>query len=140
MQHIIETLVADFFISYNRADESWAEWIAWQLEEEDYSTIIQSCDFRPGSNFVEEMQRATVKAERTIAVVSPDYLSSEFARSEWNAAFAQDPLGKEGKLLQVKVKDCQLDGLKKAIIYIDLTGLGEEAARERLIKGVVSRY
>ena len=24
----------DFFISYNKADREWAEWIAWQLEEE----------------------------------------------------------------------------------------------------------
>jgi hypothetical protein len=23
----------DFFISYNSADKTWAEWIAWQLEE-----------------------------------------------------------------------------------------------------------
>ncbi len=23
----------DFFISYNSADRTWAEWIAWQLEE-----------------------------------------------------------------------------------------------------------
>ena len=131
--------MTDFFISYNQADESWAEWIAWQLEAASYSTIIQAWDFRPGSNFVEEMQRATVEAERTIAVVSPDYLSSEFARSEWNAAFAQDPLGNEGKIVPVKVRDCELDGLQKAIIYIDLTRLGEEAARVVLLKGVNRR-
>jgi hypothetical protein len=47
-------------------------------------------------------------------------------------------LGKERKLLPVKVKECKLHGLKKAIIYIDLTGLSEEAAKERLIKGVKS--
>jgi hypothetical protein len=23
----------DFFISYNKADRQWAEWIAWQLQE-----------------------------------------------------------------------------------------------------------
>jgi hypothetical protein len=23
----------DFFISYNKADRAWAEWIAWQLED-----------------------------------------------------------------------------------------------------------
>jgi len=126
----------DFFISYNKADKSWAEWIAWQLEEASYSTIIQSRDFRPGSSFVEEMQRATVEAERTIAVVSPDYLSSEFARSEWNAAFAYDPLGNEGKLVPVKVRDCELDGLRKAIINIVLTRLDDNAAKEELIKGV----
>ena len=27
----------DFFISYNKADRAWAEWIAWHLEEAAYS-------------------------------------------------------------------------------------------------------
>jgi TIR domain len=33
-----------FFISYNSADRRWAEWIAWQLEEEGYLTVIQLPD------------------------------------------------------------------------------------------------
>ena len=31
----------DFFISYNGADKTWAEWLAWQLEEEGFSIILQ---------------------------------------------------------------------------------------------------
>src|SRR4029077_13431766 len=41
----------DFFISYTHADRTWAEWIAFQLEEAGYITILQAWDFRPGSNF-----------------------------------------------------------------------------------------
>lgn len=61
----------DFFISYNRADTNWAEWIAWQLEEAKYSTILQAWDFRPGSNFVLDMQKAAENALRTVMVLSP---------------------------------------------------------------------
>jgi len=71
----------DFFISYNRADKSWAEWIAWQLEDAGYATLIQAWDFRPGSNFVLEMQKAATETQRTIAVLSPDYLKSDFLLS-----------------------------------------------------------
>ena len=49
----------DFFISYNKADREWAEWIAWQLEKDGFSTVLQAWDFRPGCNFVLEMQKAT---------------------------------------------------------------------------------
>lgn len=63
----------DFFISYNRADRQGAEWIAWQLEESDYTTVLQAWDFRPGANFALEMHRASTEAERTIAVLSPAY-------------------------------------------------------------------
>jgi hypothetical protein len=26
----------DFFVSYSQADQLWAEWIAWSLEEDGY--------------------------------------------------------------------------------------------------------
>src|SRR5713101_4089153 len=86
----------DFFVSYNRADRAWAEWIAWQLEEAGYTTIVQAWDFRPGSNFVLDMQHAAVEGARTIAVLSPDYLAALFTQPEWAAAFAQDPTGEKG--------------------------------------------
>src|SRR5579862_4090236 len=63
----------DFFISYTSADRTWAEWIARQLEQEGYTTLIQAWDFRPGSDdFVQEMDSATRTARRIIAVLSPD--------------------------------------------------------------------
>jgi len=79
----------DFFANCNSADRTWAEWIAWQLEEAGYTTVLQAWDFRPGSNFVLDVQRAATEAERTIAVLSPDYLSARFTQPEWAAAFAR---------------------------------------------------
>ena len=63
----------DFSIRRNRADAKWAEWIAWQLENEGYTTKLQDWDRGPGSNFVLQTQWAAA-AKRTIAVLSPDYL------------------------------------------------------------------
>ena len=54
----------DFFISYNRTDRAWAEWIAWQLEEAGYTVIVQAWDFRPSTNFKAEMHRALQAATR----------------------------------------------------------------------------
>jgi hypothetical protein len=126
----------DLFVSYNRADKQWAEWIAWQLEEVGYTTIIQAWDFRPGSNFVIDMQRAAEQARRTIAVLSPDYLQALYTQPEWAAAFAQDPTGKKGTLLPVRVRECELQGLLSQVVYIDLVGLTEQAAKEKLLVGV----
>jgi hypothetical protein len=126
----------DFFVSYNSADRWWAEWIAWQLEEAKYTTLVQAWDFRPGSNFVAEMQQATATAERTIAVLSPNYLAAKFTHPEWQAAFAQDPTGEKGTLLPVRVAECDLVGLLPQIVYIDLLGLEEEAAKAALLAGI----
>jgi tetratricopeptide (TPR) repeat protein len=127
----------DFFISYTQADRAWAEWIAWTLEEAGYKAKIQAWDFPAGSNFVVEMHRAAAGAERTLAVLSPDYLNSLFGMTEWAAALAQDPTGEKGKLLPVRVQEVSPDGLLAPIVYIDLVGLTEPAARERLLGGLL---
>jgi hypothetical protein len=93
--------MADFFISYTSADRAWAEWIGYVLEEKGFTVTIQAWDFRPGSNFVVEMQKAATEAERTIMVLSPDYLKSQFGSAEWAAAFAEDPEGLARKLLPI---------------------------------------
>jgi TIR domain. len=98
--------VKDFFISYNSADKNWAEWIAWQLEETGYTTILQAWDFRPGHNFVLEMDKASKEAERTIVVLSPDFLSSSFTPPEWAVAFKRDPTGEKGLIVPVRVQKC----------------------------------
>jgi tetratricopeptide (TPR) repeat protein len=134
------TVRKDFFVSYNQADRAWAEWIAWQLEETGYTTVLQAWDFRPGGNFVLDMQRAASQVERTVIVLSDDFLASAFTRPEWAAASAQDPTGEKGILVPVRVRACNPQGLLRALTYIDLvTALeagDEAAARDTLLTGV----
>jgi hypothetical protein len=125
----------DFFISYTAADRQWAEWIAWQLEEAGYSVVIQAWDFRPGGNFALDMQKAA-EAERTIAVLSPDYLQKPFPQAEWAAAFAQDPTGDGHRLLPVRVVECSPKGLLAQIVYIDLVNRNETEAKDELLNGI----
>jgi hypothetical protein len=126
----------DFFISYNKADRHWAEWIAWQLEENGFTTFLQTWDFSSGSNFVVEMDKATKGTERTIAVLSPDYLTSLYTLPEWANAFAEDPTGSKRKLVPVRVRKCEIKGLLAPILYIDLVGQDLSSARERLLQDV----
>lgn len=123
----------DFLISYNRNDRQWAEWIAWQLEESGYTTVIQAWDFGAGSDFVEEMDQAASQTLRTVAVLSDHYLASEYCAAEWHAAFADDPTGKLRKLVPVRVRECDPEGLLKVRNYIDLVGLDEAAAKEMFL-------
>ena len=128
--------MTDFFVSYTHLDEDWAVWIAHALEGAGYSTTVQAWDFRPGSNFVLEMQRAAAGADRTVMVLSPDYLESQYASPEWAAAFASDPQGLERRLLPVMVRACRPSGLLAPIVQIRIAGLDEHAAREALLAGV----
>jgi tetratricopeptide (TPR) repeat protein len=127
----------DFFISYTSADRAWAEWIAWELEEAGYTTLIQAWDFRPGMNFVTEMQKGAAESSRTLIVLSKQFLESGFTQAEWTSAFSKDPAGENGLLIPVRVAECEPPGLLRARIYIDLVGMrAEEALRRRLLDGV----
>jgi tetratricopeptide (TPR) repeat protein len=126
----------DFFISYTGADVAWAEWIAQTLEDAGYQTVVQAWDFRPGQDFLHQMQQATQQAARTIAVLSPAYLGSAFGEAEWRVAFASDPTGEQGLLLPVRVAEVTPPGLLRSRVYLDLVGLDQQAATERLLAGV----
>ncbi len=127
----------DFFISYTGSDQQWAEWIALQLEQdEQYTVFFQAWDFRPGSNFVAEMDRAARCAERTLLVLSPAYLEScqksGYTLAECAAAFRIDPTGIHQHLVPVRIQPCEVNGLIGSVVYIDLVSLDEVQARERL--------
>lgn len=126
----------DFFVSFNSADRAWAEWIASELEAAGYTTYFQHWDFRPGSNFVLEMDKAAANTRRTIAVLSPDYLNARFTQPEWAAALGHDPNGAKRGLIPVRVRPCQIEGLLQTIVYADLVGLDETEARRRLLDAV----
>ena len=126
----------DFFISYTSADRQWAEWIAWHLEDAGYSTVIQAWDFRAGGNFILEMHRAAIETGRTIAVLSEKYQQSFYTQPEWAAALVHDPTGKKRLVVPVRIEDVKPEGLFAPLIYIDLAGLSEEAAKEKLLADI----
>jgi TIR domain len=126
----------DFFISYTAADRAWAEWIAWQLKQEGSSVVLQAWDMVPGLDFLHEMQKATTRAKRTLAALSPAYFTSQFGEAEWRAAFANDPSGEQRRLIPVRVVDFHPEGLLATRIYIDLVGKDRQRARAALLDGV----
>jgi hypothetical protein len=126
----------DFFISYNSADLKWAEWIASALVAAGRTVAIQAWDFVPGSNFVLEMHRAVLECDKTIAVLSPDWLASVFTQPEWAAAFSFDPTGTDRKLIPIRVRVCDPPGLLRTIVYCDLVGRNEDDARKSLLNAI----
>lgn len=123
----------DFFVSYTEADAGWAEWIAWQLEAAGYKVVFQKWDFQAGSNFVLEMNRAASTAKKTLLVLSPAFLESGFAASEWAAGFARDPQGHNRNVIPVLIEPTRLDGLLSQIVYVKLVGLSRDEAAATLI-------
>ena len=131
----------DFFVSYTGVDKAWAEWIAWELEAQGHSVLIQVWDMVPGANWLDVMHRGVQGSERTIAVLSAAYLDSVYGTAEWQAAWRDDPTGAGHKLLVLRVEGCARPGLLASIVSVDLFGTDENTARTRLrqvVQGAVT--
>jgi hypothetical protein len=127
----------DFFISYTHTDEKWAEWIAATLTAAGYTHYFQKWDFRPGGNFVLLMQKAATSSKRTLLVMSKNYLKSLYTQPEFASAFATDPTGVRRTVLPVRIEPCEMVGLFKTIIFLDIFGVKQSEAKKRLLAGIV---
>jgi hypothetical protein len=122
----------DFFVSYQQSDRAWAEWIAWHLEAAGHSVLVQLWDFVPGTNWIKLMQDGLSHSARVIVVLSPAYIGSVFGAAEWQAIWAHDPDGAKRSVIPVRVADCERPGLLAGIVGIDLFGVPESKALQRL--------
>jgi hypothetical protein len=132
----VDLVPKDFFVSYTSANKDWAAWIAYVLEADGFTVVIQEWDFRPGSNFAVEMHKALQQCSRMIAVVSPAYLKAPFPTAEWTAVFASDPEGAKNALVPIMVEECRPQGLLSQVVQIRIQGLDEAAARKQVLEGV----
>jgi class 3 adenylate cyclase len=118
----------NFFISYAHADRLWAEWIAWQLRELGYVVELDSGQVPAGRNFARWISDSLDRADFLLIVVSPEFIRSTWTMSETQSVFHTAP----GAVLPVIVRPTAptfLDTLRG----LDLIGVGEETARQRLL-------
>lgn len=116
----------DFFVSYTRVDQAWAEWISLVLEQVGYRVVVQAWDFGSG-NFVEQMERAVRRARRLLPVLSETYLESRYGLIEWTA-FAKNL----SEIIPVQIEDIVTRSILGANVRVNLCGLAEHDAVERL--------
>ena len=121
----------DFFISYSAVDRSWAEWIAWNLEETGHTTIMQAWDCLEGMDFVDYMIWAREHSSKTLALLSDDYQNSPHCMEELKAAYVADPSNDQRLLVQLRVRECT-PRILPARVYGDLFDKEEAEARRTL--------
>jgi tetratricopeptide (TPR) repeat protein len=130
----------DVFISYTHADRAWAAWIAWELQAAGYTTGLQARDMPPGTAFAHAIDHAATTSRHTLLVLSPTYLRSATTEAGRRPGFVADPSGqsRSRRLVPVRVEPCQPEGVLADRVWIDLTGVDEATARQRLRDGIAA--
>ena len=128
--------MADFFISYRGSDVTWAKWIAWELKQAGFEVIYQAADFRDGPLLVDQINHALASTHCTIAVISPDYFKSKWCEIEWQTAYTLAVSDPAYRLLLIVIKSSDLPPLLKARTWLELIGLDEATARQKLLRSI----
>jgi hypothetical protein len=129
--------VYDVFISYRQKepDRSWVRrTLLPRLEADGLKVCIDFRDFHLGAPIIKEMQRAVLESRYSLAVLTPEYLASNF--TDFENVLAQH-LGLEKgqrRLLAVMREPCDPELRIAARLWLDMTDDGEfETAVARLV-------
>ncbi len=127
----------DVFISYNQADREWVdEWLLPRLRAAGLR-VITDFDFIAGAPRLAEVERAVDSSRRTLAVITPDWLGSEWNNFETLLVQTLDPAGRRRKLIPVLLKPTELPTLLDALVEVDLTAEKHWAGQlRRLVRDV----
>ncbi|MGW4974963.1 TIR domain-containing protein [Streptomyces mirabilis] len=135
-------LPVHLFLSCAVTDLAWASWIAWHLEDAGVGVRLDLLDGPlnglerrdPEHRGLE--QKGPEQRERVLAVLSPAYVGSAPVQRAWQAVHRRSPEGMAGLLVPVMVEPCRPPWPLSTIAHTDLTGLGEDEARTRLLDAV----
>ncbi|MFF3581721.1 toll/interleukin-1 receptor domain-containing protein [Streptomyces mirabilis] len=135
-------LPVHLFLSCAVTDLAWASWIAWHLEDAGVGVRLDLLDGPlnglerrdPEHRGLE--QKGPEQRERLLAVLSPAYVGSAPVQQAWQAMHRRSPEGMAGLLVPVMVEPCRPPWPLSTVAHTDLTGLGEDEARTRLLDAV----
>ena len=112
----------DVFISYSHKDQKWIrEYLYPALVNNKIKVIIDYRDFYPGDFIVREIVNAIERSKKTILVLSPNYLESDWTEFENLLVQTIDPAAKKRRLLPLLLTPCELPIRLRSLSYLDFT-------------------
>jgi hypothetical protein len=118
----------DTFISYSHQDADWVrQTLLPRLERAGLRACIDFRDFEIGAPSLVNMENAVERSRKTLLVLTPAWVTSEWTAFEALLIQTKDPAGRARRILPLLVKRCQLPGRLGIFTYLDLTAPDEAA-------------
>lgn len=112
----------DVFINYSHRDTDWVtKKLLPSLEEQRLRVCLDFRDFELGASNIIELERAVVESRKTLVVLTPDYLNSQWTEFENILIQTTDPAESARNLIPILLKPCDLPLRLRAINYLDFT-------------------
>jgi hypothetical protein len=126
----------DVFISYSHEDYDWVHTVLVpRLEAHGFSVFTDS-DFKAGAFGPDQMQYGVEYSKRVIAVFTPQYFASDWAKLENTMTQLLDPAARDRRLIPVMRRDCEVPLRLRGIHYRDLR-TDDEAEWGKLVEDLM---
>jgi hypothetical protein len=111
----------DVFLSFSREDEEFAEEVRSRLTTQAHMRVfVPSDDLMPGKVFSEQIADMIKSGcRKTIILLSPNYLESEWCSYEARMALHVSPDCKKHNLIPILFRSCQVPRFLEHIYYLD---------------------
>jgi hypothetical protein len=125
----------DAFMSYSHRDGEWVrDWLLPRLEEAGLRACIDFRDFEVGVPSLVNMERAVEQSRKTLLVLTPNWIESEWTNFEALLVQTEDPSGLRRRILPLMRERCQPPKRIAMLTYADFTTPGRwESELQRLI-------
>jgi hypothetical protein len=125
----------DVFISYSSRDK---EWVRGELlpciERGGLRAFVDFRDFTPGAPSLKEMARAVKDCTKTLLVLTPDYIASEWCDLELVMGQTLSRANRDLRLIPLLRKACDKPLYVGALTHIDFTdGADQDLAWRQLL-------
>jgi hypothetical protein len=139
----------DVFVSYSHKDKPWVSSVlVTALRAHGLSVLVDETEFEAGGSSIENMTSAVQQSKRTVAVLTPHWVGSEWTRFEGLLTAQEDPTGARGRLLPILRQKCEPPkwlAIRSYLDFVDdasvarqmarlLRSLGREVVAEEVVK------
>jgi tetratricopeptide (TPR) repeat protein len=112
----------DVFISYSSHDKAWVRGeLLTRIEQAGLKAFIDYRDFTRGAPSIKEMERGVVECRKTLLILTPDYVESEWCDLEAIMVQTLTPANRKLRIIPLLKKECEKPLHVGALTHVDFT-------------------
>jgi tetratricopeptide (TPR) repeat protein len=128
----------DVFISYSHLDAGWVrDWLLPHLEAAGLRVCLDERDFAIGAPSIVNMENAVEQSRKTLLVLTPAWVESEWTKFESLLSQTDDPSGVRRRTLPLMLEKCEPPKRLGILTHADFTDPARrEAQLARLVNAI----
>ncbi len=119
----------DVFISYSHRNKKWVQDVLLpRLEDAGLKVFIDFRDFKIGAASIKEMERGVTQSRKTLLVLTPEYLKSDWTEFETLMTQTLSPANRDLRVIPTLKKECKLPASIGYMNYVNLANSKDKDA------------